>query len=368
MSLFGFIKGQLIDIIEWNPGTASDTMAWRFPRQDNEIKNGAKLIVREGQVALFVNQGQLADVFSPGTYTLKTENLPILSTLMGWKYGFESPFKCEVYFLATRRFTDLKWGTQNPLMIRDKEFGPLRIRAFGSYAVQIAGPATFLRELLSADPQFQVYEIAAQLRNLIVTRGSDALASSGIPAIDMAGNLDELSAFVQKRIGPDFDAMGLAVPIFLIENISLPPNVEEILDKRTSMGIVGNLDAYMKFQAAEALGDAANNPGGLAGLGASLGAGFAMANQMSNAMQPGGPGASVPPPLPAQNVAWFAAVGGKQAGPYDAQAVAQQVRSGAITRETLVWREGMANWTAAGQVAELIPAFAAVPPPLPPTN
>lgn len=366
MGLFDFIKSELIDIIEWNQESTSDVMAWKFPRKDNEIKYGAKLIVREGQLALFVNMGKLADVFQPGMYTLKTENIPVLSTLMGWKYGFDSPFKCDVYFISTRRFTDLKWGTQNPIMMRDSEFGPIRIRAYGSYATQVTGPATFLRQLISTDPQFESYEIAAQLRNLIVTRASDALGSSGIPALDMAGNLDELSKIIQQRIAPDFDEMGLGLPIFLIENISLPPNVEEALDKRTSMGIIGNLDAYMKYQTAGAIGDAAKNPGGVAGIGAGLGAGFAMANQMAGAMAPGAASQS-PPPLPGQAAGWFAAVGGKQQGPLDVAALRQQAASGALTRETLVWRQGMANWIAAAQVPELATIFEAVPPPLPPS-
>ncbi len=360
-----FLKNELIDIIEWNEAPGSDVMAWRYPRGDNEIKNGAKLIVREGQMAIFVNEGQLADVFKPGTHTLSTQNLPILGKLKGWMHGFESPFKAEVYFVATRRFVDLKWGTQNPIMIRDKEFGPLRIRAFGSYATQVINGEAFLRELLSTSPLFTTYEIAGQLRNLIVTRTCDAMASSGIPAIDMAGNLDELSEFVRQRIASDFAAMGLGVPILLIENISLPPNVEEILDKRTSMGILGNLDAYVKFQAAEALGDAAKNPSGLAGLGASLAAGLAMGNQMTSAMTPGSAGSSVPPPLPGKSaVSWYVAVDGAQQGPFDDAVLREKIAGGAVNRDTLVWKQGMSEWKPANQVAELISAFA-VPPPFP---
>ncbi|MCC6547263.1 SPFH domain-containing protein [Candidatus Sumerlaeota bacterium] len=366
MGLMDFLKNELIDIIEWNEASGSDVMAWRYPRGDNEIKHGAKLVVREGQMAIFVNEGQLADVFRPGTHTLETKNLPILGKLKGWKYGFESPFKAEVYFVATRRFVDQKWGTQNPFMIRDKEFGALRIRSFGSYAIQVIDGEKFLRELLSTNPQFTTVDITGQLRNLIVTRTCDALASSGIPAIDMAGNLDELGEFVRQRIAPDFAAMGLGVPILLIENISLPPNVEEILDKRTSMGILGNLDAYMKFQAAEALGDAAKNPAGLAGLGASLAAGLAMGNHMTNAMTPGGAGSNVPPPLnkPASAAAWYAAIGGQQAGPFNDDVLREKISAGEVTRETPVWRQGMAGWESADKVAELISFFAA-PPPLP---
>ena len=367
MGLWDKLRGELIDIIEWNQQPESDIMAWRFPRRDNEIKNGAKLIVREGQSAVFVNMGQLGDMFNPGMYTLETKNLPILSKLMGWKYGFESPFKADAYFMATRRFTDLKWGTPSPVMLRDREFGAVRLRAFGSYAIQISDPAAFLRQLVATDPAFQTFEIAAQLRSLVITRFSDALASSGIPILDMAANLDELSKFVSERIRPDFAEMGISVPIFLIENISLPPNVEEALDKRTSMGIIGNLDAYTKFQAAEAMRDAAQNTGeGGAGLGMGLGAGMAMAQQMMNVMAPtNAPAAGGPPPLPGA-AQYYIGVGGQQQGPYDSGALQQQIQTGALTRETLVWKQGMASWTPAGQVPEVAQLFAAMPPPLPP--
>lgn len=373
MSLFGFLRKQLIDIVEWNQQDESDLLAWRFPREDNEIKNGAKLIVREGQHAVFVNMGKLADTFAPGMYTLETKNLPILSNLMGWKYGFESPFKADAYFLATRRFVDLKWGTASPITMRDKEFGMVRLRAYGSYAMQVTNPPVFLRELLATDPAFRTYEIAGQLRSTIVTRLSDALASSGIPVLDMASNLDELSQYAQEKLNADFAEMGLSLPIFLVENISLPENVEQALDKRTSMGIIGNLDSYMKFQTAEALQAAAQNPGGGgAGLGAGLGAGMAMAQQMMNvtapqqqaAAPPPMPG-TAPPPLPPSAV-FFAAINGQQVGPFDSGVMREQITGGQVRRDTFVWRQGMADWAKAGEVDELRPLFANAPPPIPP--
>ncbi|MDK2972416.1 MAG: hypothetical protein PWP23_2171 [Candidatus Sumerlaeota bacterium] len=370
MGLFSFIRTELIDIIEWNQTSESDLMAWRFPRHDNEIKNGAKLIVREGQMAVFVNMGKLCDIFGPGMYTLKTENLPLLSTLMGWKYGFDSPFKCEVYFISTRRFLDLKWGTANPIIMRDREFGMVRLRAYGSFAIQVSDGAKFLREVLATDPQLQTYEIAGQLRNIIVTRFSDAVASSGIPVLDLAANLDELSKVGRERITNDLGEMGISVPIFLVENVSLPENVERALDKRTSMGIIGDMNQYMRFQAAESMEKAAENPGqGAAGIGVGLGAGMAMAQQFVGVMaQPGAaapaaPGA--PPPLP-QTAQWFAGIGGQSAGPLDAAALQAQVSAGNVTRETLVWRQGMAAWTKAADVPELAPLFGSAPPPLPP--
>lgn len=363
MSLFNFIRGELIDIIEWNEPAESDLLAWRFPRADNEIKNGAKLVVREGQVAILVNMGKLADVFEPGMYTLETKNIPILSTLMGWKYGFDSPFKCEVYFVSTRRFQNMKWGTANPVVVRDREFGMVRVRAYGTFAIQVSNPVIFLRQIIGSDPALQTFEVSEQMKSMIVTRFSDAIASSNIPALDMAAQLDELSDFCRQKITKDIAEMGLGAPVFLVENISLPPNVEAALDKRTSMGMIGNVDQYMKFQAADALTKAAENPsGGAAGIGVGLGAGLAMANQMAAAMQPSA--GSAPPPLPT-GVVYYAGINGQQAGPFTPDALRAQAAAGAVTRDTLVWKQGMANWTKAGDVADLAAVFAAVPPPMP---
>lgn len=375
MGLFGFMKDQLIDIVEWNQTSESDVMAWRFPRHDNEIKNGARLIVREGQVAVFVNMGQIADMFGPGMHVLSTKNLPILSNLLGWKYGFESPFKAEVYFVATRRFLDLKWGTANPVMMRDKEFGMIRVRAYGTYAIQVSDSAKFLREIIATDPQLQTFEVSGQLRRMIVTRLSDAIASSGLPALDMAANLDELSDIAKEKVSKDFGEMGISVPVLLVESISLPGKVEEALDKRTSMGMLGNLDQYMKYQAAEAMTKAAENPGGgMASMGAGMGAGYTLAQQMVGAMSQPSPhqpvqqpqaSAPAPPPIPA-SVTYYAALGGQQAGPFDPASLQAQVAAGSIKPDTLVWKNGMANWTPAKQVDELKPLFQQAPPPLPP--
>jgi membrane protease subunit (stomatin/prohibitin family) len=259
MGLFDKIRGEFIDIIEWTD-SFNDTMVWRFPRYQNEIKNGAKLTVRESQVAVFVNEGQLADVFQPGMYDLTTQNLPILSTLKGWKFGFNSPFKAEVYFVNTKQFTNQKWGTKNPIMLRDAEFGPIRIRAFGNYAMRITDAAKFLKEVAGTDHEFTTDEVTEQLRNIVVTRFTDAVASSKIPVLDMASNYDEFSKLIQDRIKEEFNEYGISITKFLVENISLPPEVEQILDKRSSMGIVGNLGAYTQFQTANAIENAANNP------------------------------------------------------------------------------------------------------------
>lgn len=374
MGLWDKLKNEFVDIIEWKD-SSNDTMVWRFPRYQDEIKQGAKLTVRESQAAVFVNKGQIADVFSPGMYTLNTDNLPLLSTVMGWKYGFNSPFKAEVYFVNTKNFTDQKWGTKNPIMLRDPEFGPIRVRAFGTYAIKVSDPATFLREIVGTDGNFSTDEITGQLRNMIVSRFTDALGESKIPVLDMASNYDEFGDLIRNKIDPEFGEYGLTISKFLVENISLPPNVEEALDKRSSMGIIGNLNQYAQFQAANAMEKAAENPGG-GGEGMSMGMGMAMANQMANMMNPqnqnqnqnqntGGGSGAVPPPLP-NAVEFFVAEGGQQTGPFGLPQLGEMIKQGKLTKESLVWKQGMAAWTAAGEVQEFSNLFGAVPPPLPP--
>lgn len=369
MGIFDKLKGEFIDIIEWLDPT-NDTMVYRFERYQNEIKNGAKLTVRESQVAVFINEGQIADIFQPGMYTLTTENLPILATLKGWKYGFNSPFKAEVYFINTKNFTDLKWGTPNPIMLRDPEFGPIRIRAFGNYSMKVSDPAKFIKEIVGTDGNFTTDKISEQLKNIVVTRFTDAIGEAQIPVLDMASNYDELSKFLENKIKPEFNEYGIELTKFLIANISLPPNVEEALDKRTSMGIIGDLNKYTQFQTAESMTAAANNPSGTAGAGMGMGMGFAMANQMMNAMnqqQQQNQQMPTPPPIPPQ-IQFYAVINGQQAGPYDLNTLQQLISQNQISKQTLVWRQGMANWDTAGNVAELQPLFAAVPPPIPPQS
>ncbi len=374
MGIWDRLKQELIDIVQWIDDT-NNTIVYRFDRFQNEIKYGAKLVVREGQAACFVNEGQLADVFKPGTHTLTTQNLPILATLKGWKYGFESPFKAEVYFVSTRTFTDLKWGTMNPIMVRDPEFGPVRLRAFGTYTMRVKDPAAFLKNVVGTDGRFTTEEIANQLRNIIVSEFADILGESKIPMLDLAGNYRELSEFITGKCQADFDKYGLEIPRLTVENVSLPPEVEAALDKRSSMGVVGNLDAYTKFKAAEAIGDAAKNPG-TAGMFVGMGMGQAFAGTMGGAMQQsagsaagagGGPG--VPPPVPGASAPLFLAIDGQQHGPFELALVIARARSGDLKPDTLVWRQGMAAWTAAKDVPDLAAAFgggaAGTPPPLP---
>ena len=378
MGFMDKLRGELIDIIEFLDDSR-DTIVWRFPRHGNEIKMGAKLIVRESQTAVFVNEGQIADVFPPGTYELQTKNMPILSTLKGWKYGFQSPFKAEVYFVNTRRFTDMKWGTQNPITLRDAEFGMVRVRAFGAFAVQVTDPVKLLRELVGTDPQFRTEEVQDYLRQVVVGRLGPVLAGAGVPMLDLAMHQHDLSIKLAGLLTTELAEVGIAIPRFVIENISLPPEVEKALDKRSSMGILGNMNQYTQFQAANALEQAAANPGG-ASEGMSLGLGLAAGQQMAatlagNAAQPTpvapaaaptpAAAAAAPPPLPAA-AEWFIGVNGQQQGPFDAAALAAQVSGGGLTAETLVWKTGMAGWVPAAQVPEIAALLAAAPPPLPP--
>ena len=369
MGLFDKLRGEFVDIVEWLD-SSNDTMVYRFERHGNEIKHAAKLVVREGQTAVFINEGKIADVFTPGTYTLETQNLPLLSTLKGWKYGFESPFKAEVCFLSTRQFTNLKWGTKNPIMLRDAEFGPIRLRAFGSYAMRVQDPTAFIREIVGTDGHFTTDEITQQLRNMIITRFTDLLGESKIPALDLAANYNELGEFVLEKMGPEFGAYGLEITKYLVENISLPQAVEEALDKRSSMGVIGNMNTFTQYQTANAMEKAAENPGGMAAGGMGMGMGFAMANQMGNQMGAGQqqqqqPAAAAPPPPPAPT-AFFVAINGAQTGPFDLGTLQQQLASGQFNAQTTVWKAGMAGWVAAGTVPELAGLFAAPPPPPPP--
>lgn len=368
MGILDKLFGEFIDVIEWTDDT-QDTMVYRFERYGHEIKYGAMLTVRESQAAILVNEGRIADCFEPGLYRLETRNMPIMTTLESWPHGFSSPFKAEVYFINLRRFTDLKWGTKNPVMLRDKEFGPVRLRAFGTYTLRVADPQVFLKEIVGTGGHFQTGDIAEQLRNLIVARFADILGESGIPLLDLAANYDELGEFIAQKIRPEFASYGLDVMQMLVENISLPPEVETALDKRTSMGIIGDLGRYTQFQAAEALAEAAKNPAGGAGEGIGMGMGFAMAQNLSQTLSQGGSQASAPatpPPIP-NSVPFFIALAGQQQGPFNLNELLAKIKTGEVNRDTLVWSQELVEWTAADKVGALTHAFAHIPPPLPKT-
>jgi len=373
MGLFDTLRAEFIDIVEWTEPRQNEVLAYRFPRRGNEIKNGARLTVREGQAAVFVSEGELADVYPPGMHVLETRNMPVLSTLMGWKYGFSSPFKAEVYFISTRQWTDQKWGTQNPIILRDPEYGPVRVRGYGTYAFRVTDPGAFLRQLVATDPAFEVFEISNQMRNSIVARFSDVLGQAKTPILDLAGNYERIANLARERISPDLESMGLTLTQFYVENVSLPPEVEQAMDRRSQMGIVGDLNNYGRFQAAEAIRDAANNPGGIAGVGAGLGAGVGLANHMMSAvaaapvntrgLTASGSLDGPPPQLPVST--FFVAINNTQHGPFDVPTVMSRIRDGSVTRATLVWKQGMANWAGAESVDELRALFASVPPLLP---
>ncbi len=370
MGLFDKLRNELIDIIEW-VDDSRHTIAWRFPRYQNEIKNGAQLIVRPGQIAVFVLNGQLADSFEPGHYTLKTDNLPILSTLAGWKYGFNSPFKAEVYFVSTRQITDLKWGTPNPIMLRDADFGPIRLRAFGTYALKVVDPKALLKELIGTDSRFEADEVTELVRAVVASSFAELIGSSKISALDLAAHYRDLSEQLRQRVNEKVDdEYGLDLTQLFIVNVSLPEEVEKALDTRSSIGVIGDMDRFQQFQMGKAMTMAAENPGGGgAAEGMGLGMGFAMANRMAQATQPGAtlgaaPGA-VPPPLPTQAV-WHVAVNGQSQGPFDAANVLSGIQAGQVKPDTLVWSPALGHWTPAGKVSEFSGAFGSAPPPLPP--
>ncbi|MBP7779199.1 MAG: SPFH domain-containing protein [Acidobacteria bacterium] len=305
MGLMDYIKTQLIDIIEWTDDSR-DTISWRFPDDDKEIKNGAQLIVRESQTAQFVYVGEFGDTFGPGRHTLTTDNIPVLTQLKGWKYGFESPFKADVYYVTTRLFTGNKWGTSNPIMLRDQDFGIVRLRAFGTYDFKVVDVKRFLKEVAGSDHNFRLDEFTDTMRSRVVSVFSDAIATAKVPALDLATRYQEVGEALLPLINPQLvGKYGIEIPSFILENCSVPPEVEAAIDKRSSMSAIGNLNDYVKYQMAQGMAQPGSG-GGVAGSAAELAMGFAMANQMMN--QPGGmlgggqaapvAGAAAPPPLP----------------------------------------------------------------------
>lgn len=285
MGLFKFLKGEFIEVVHWEDDS-QDTMVYKFPMTDKQqIKENAQLIVRPSQIAIFVYQGQIADVYEPGKYTLHTDTMPILTSLSNWKYLFENHFKTDVYFVNTKQFTGQKWGTTNPIMMRDAEFGILRLRGFGVYSFRVVEPVVFLKEVFGSNKFYTVNQINEHLKSLIISTVSDVLGEAKIPAIDLVTQYDEIGSLAQVRIDERFNIYGLKVSDFAIENISLPESVEQAIDKRTQMGALGDLNQYMKYQAAEAMRDAAQNEGGgMASMGAGVGAGMGIGQMMTGAM------------------------------------------------------------------------------------
>jgi membrane protease subunit (stomatin/prohibitin family) len=367
MGMMEKLRAELIDIIEWVDDN-HHAIVWRFPRFHNQIKNGAQLIVRPGQVAVMVSNGKLADVFEPGMYRLETKNLPLLSTMLGWKYGFDSPFKSEVYFVNTTVITDLKWGTPNPVMMRDADFGSVRVRAFGTYTLRALDARTLLTDVVGTDSVFEADEISELLRSIVNSAFADVIASSNIPVLDLASNYRELSERIREAAAELVDnEYGLEIPQLHIVNVSLPAEVEKALDVRTAMAAVGDMASYQAYQIGSSMPVAAANPaGGLAGAGLGLGMGMAMAQPMMTGMQPphgpSGGGAPMPPapqapPPPPPVPTWNLAENGEAVGPFTQPQLAEAVASGRMRSDTLVWRAGMDGWTQAAQMPELAGMF-----------
>jgi len=363
---------QFIEIIQWLD-ESDDTLVYRFPVYNQEIKMGAQLTVRPNQVALFVNEGKAADLFSPGRYELSTQNIPILTTLRGWKYGFQSPFKAEVYFFNTRMFTDLKWGTANPVMMRDVDFGMIRMRAFGTYAFRIGDAKAFFETVVGTRGLTGTDEIVGQLRSIILSQLSDAIAESKIAALDMASRYDELSEFVKTKLSPQFGGFGLELSRFFIENISLPEEVEAAIDQRTKLGVLGDkLGQYTQLQAADAIKIAAGNPGGIAGAGVGIGAGVAMGQAMGQAFGAqggaglGGPGMPPPPPAAGGGPRWTLSIEGKTYGPYSDDALRGMLGSGQVAGSSMAWHPGAPGWAPLATYREFGGGAEAAPPPPPP--
>ncbi|MDY8138747.1 SPFH domain-containing protein [Aquimarina sp. 2201CG5-10] len=377
MGIFDEIKKKLshefIDIVEWLD-YSDDTIVHRFERYQNEIKNGAQLIVREGQTAVFINEGKLADVFTPGTYTLNTQNLPILATLKGWKYGFNSPFKAEVYFVNTHLFTDEKWGTKNPITLNDDRFGLVEIRAFGTYAFKINDAGKFIVDIVGTDANFTNYEINEHLKSLIATRFTDTIGEANLPIELYAANTTELSETCKEVMQPEFNSVGISLEKFFIENVSMPEELKKEIFEYSRIDKL-DLDKLTKFKTAKAIEAAATNEGGTAGAGMGMGMGFVLAQQMGGMMNPTGGqqqqiqpqqvSQNVPPPMPVQ-VQYFYAANGQQAGPVSFDQLKALFANRTINKDSLVWKQGMANWTALKDVEELKSFLGGnTPPPLP---
>ncbi|AIY12433.1 SPFH domain-containing protein [Cellulophaga baltica] len=375
MGLFDEIKKKLshefIDIIEWLD-TTDDTIVHRFERYQNEIKNQAKLIVREGQVAVFINEGQLADVFKPGTYTLDTQNLPLLTTLKGWKYGFDSPFKAEVYFVNTHLFTDEKWGTKNAIILNDDRFGLTEIRAFGTYSFRIQDAGKFVVDVVGTDGNFTNYEVNEHLKSLIVTRFTDTVGEANLPIELYAANTSELSETCQEVMQPEFGRVGILLEKFYIENVSMPEELKKEIFEYSRLDKL-DMGKLTQFKTAKAIEEAAKNEGGTAGAGMGMGMGFALAQQMGGMMNPqmtqqSNPNmqqAAVPPPMPVQ-VLYHYAVNGAQMGPVPFEKLKELFANRTVNKDSLVWKQGMANWSALQEIEELKSFLGGnTPPPLP---
>lgn len=368
MSFFDKLAGELVDIVEVTDAPR-DSLVYRFPRYQNEVKYGAKLVVREGQGAIFVNEGKLAEVFTPGTYTLETANLSVLSTLLGWKYGFHSPFKAEVYFFSTRPVLNQQWGTQQAITMELPGYGLGEVRAFGQVSYRITDPAAFFRAMVGTTGVLTDGELLQYLRGLVVAQFSQALIASHPSVEQLMANLDALDATLRTTINQTLTALGFELTQFLIESLTLPPALRDEIFEYSRLNNV-DIGKFTRLQAAKAITDLAgnNSAGGAGGLGAQgiqLGVGLAAAQQVMRSMSTAFDPPAAPPPLPEAGLQYHVAVDGKAQGPLTVDAVAALVAGGTVTAATLVWHPGMAAWGAAGTDAGLQTLFPQMPPPLP---
>ncbi|MCC9072762.1 SPFH domain-containing protein [Flavobacterium sp. F-65] len=375
MGIFDRLKNEFLDIIEFIDNS-NNTLVYRFERFQNEIKNNSKLIVREGQQAIFMNEGKIADIFNAGTYTLNTQNLPILSTLKGWKYDFNSPFKAEVYFINTRNFIDQKWGTKNPLILNDERFGMLEIRAFGTYTFKIVDAQKFIREIVGTDGQFTTNEITEQLKSIIVSRFTDAIGEANLPIESYVSNTNELSATILGIMKDDFAVYGIELSKFLLENTSMPDEVKKEIFELSRLNKV-DMKKFTQYKTAQSIEKAAENPSGIAGTAFSFGTGMNMARQMMQSFDDLSQNSSstqssfstsfhqMPPPLPTEGKTFFVAINNAQSGPFNENQLLALIQNKQLSADSLVWNQGMTGWQKASTVPELQNLFSQTPPPLP---
>lgn len=356
MGIFNRFGSQFVDIIEWTQ-TDRETMVYRFPRYNNEIKYGAKMTVREGQMAVFVNEGKIADVFPPGIYELETANLPILTNLQNWQHGFNSPFKAEVYFFNTTDLMNLKWGTKQPITVNDQQFGLVRMRAFGSFTTKIKQPDVFLRKVVGTDGHVEIDEIGDELGRAVISKFNEVLAESNTSIATVAAELSELSAKISEAIAPDFAHYGLEVGKIYIESVSLPDAVQAALDEKSSMSILGeDMSKYTEYKAAQSLDK--GQGGGAVGAGVGMAVGMEMAKKISQQNQsqdhsPSNTDSSVEgmPPLPEQGE-YYVMHFTDRLGPMNLDEVYQRITRGEFGVDSLIWRKGMKEWVPIDELNE----------------
>jgi membrane protease subunit (stomatin/prohibitin family) len=367
MGIFDKLRNEFLDIIEFIDNS-NNILVYRFERYQNEIKNNSKLIVREGQQAVFMNEGKIADIFNAGTYNLNTQNLPILSTLKGWKYDFNSPFKAEIYFINIRNFLDQKWGTKNALILNDDRFGMLEIRAFGTYTFKVVDAQKFIQEIVGTDGQFTTEEITEQLKSIIISHFTDAIGEAKLPIESYIGNTNELSSTIFNLMKDDFAVYGIELSKFLLENTSMPEDIKKEIFELSRLNKI-DMKKFTQYKTAQSIEKAAENSSGIAGTAFGFGTGLNMANQMMQSFgespQTSFSSHQKPPPLPSEEKTFFVAINNIQSGPFNENQLLTLIENKQLLPDTLVWNQGMIGWQKAFSVPELQNLLTQIPPPLP---